>query len=52
MEFLPALFCVISISGGASVAKDNVPLGVAVLWTGVALLAAFTVAAFMQLRRH
>lgn len=51
-SFFPALFCVISISGGASVAKDNVPLGVAVLWTGVALLAAFTIATFMQLRRH
>lgn len=51
-SFFPALFCVISISGGASVAKDNAPMGVAVLWTGVGLLAAFTGYAFVQLRRH
>jgi len=51
-SFFPALFAVISISGGGSVAKDNSSAGVALLWTGVGLLALFTLGAYMRLRRH
>ncbi|MFG0256343.1 MAG: LptF/LptG family permease [Phycisphaerales bacterium JB043] len=51
-SFFPALFAVITISGGSNVAKDTAGLGVALTWLGVLALVAITGVQYARLRRH
>jgi lipopolysaccharide export system permease protein len=51
-SFFPALFAVITISGGSNVAKDSVGLGVGITWLGVAVLVGLTLVQYARLRRH
>ena len=51
-SFFPALFAVITISGGSNVAKDTVPMGVALSWFGVVVLMGVAGWGYTVLRRH
>ena len=51
-SFFPALAAVVTISGGENVAGDNTVTGLAVLWTGVAALGAYTLVELSALGRH
>ncbi|MFN0010826.1 MAG: LptF/LptG family permease [Phycisphaerales bacterium] len=51
-SFLPAVVCILTISGGQRTAHFQGPLGLAVLWGGVAALAVFTLWEYRQLARH
>ncbi len=51
-SFFPALASVISISSGQNVAEDNLPLGLALIWSAVGALALYAGIVFLSLRRH
>ncbi|MCB9838501.1 MAG: LptF/LptG family permease [Phycisphaeraceae bacterium] len=51
-SFFPALVALITISSGSNASADNLFVGVAVIWSGVAALAIITAREFAQLRRH
>jgi len=50
--FFPALACVVTISGGQQVTVKQGPIGLWLMWAGVAGLAAYTLTMFWRLRRH
>ncbi len=51
-SFLPAVVCILTISGGQRTAHFQGPVGLVVLWGGVAALAFFTLWEYRQLVRH
>jgi hypothetical protein len=51
-SFFPALFSVITIAAGQQVTRQVGPEGLPLLWSGVALLAAYAAAAFLAVRKH
>jgi len=50
--FLPALLCIITISGGEQVTQGTGPRGLFLLWGGVALLGLYTLFLYRRLARH
>jgi lipopolysaccharide export system permease protein len=51
-SFFPALFAVITISGGSNVIKDTVPMGIVITWLGVVTLVGVTAWSFRLLQKH
>ena len=50
--FLPALFSLVTISGGEQVTKSTGPAGLFLLWGGVAIMAVYTLVLYLRLARH
>ena len=51
-SFFPALFAVITIGAGQSLAHKSGEIGLFLLWGGVGLLGAFTLIEYGKLRKH
>lgn len=51
-SFFPALATVITVSSGQQLTHDNGPIGLLVLWGGVAAFGAYALAVFWKLRRR
>jgi lipopolysaccharide export LptBFGC system permease protein LptF len=51
-SFLPALLCYITIAGGQQTTHGSGPIGLVLLWAGVAALALYTFLAFRIVARH
>ncbi|MBM4107285.1 MAG: LptF/LptG family permease [Phycisphaerae bacterium] len=50
--FFPALLAIITIAGGQNMTHASGPIGLALLWSGVLALAAYTLAVYSILARH
>ncbi len=51
-SFFPGLGAVVTISGGETLAKNHLALGLAVVWGGITALALYAFGVFLSLRRH
>jgi hypothetical protein len=51
-SFLPALLCYITIAGGQQTTHGSGPVGLILLWAGVAVLALYTFLSFRIVARH
>jgi len=51
-SFVPSLLGVVAVSGGENAVEEHAALGLATLWSGVALVGLFALAMFLRLRRH
>ncbi|MEC9373170.1 MAG: hypothetical protein VYC34_04970, partial [Planctomycetota bacterium] len=51
-SFFPALGTIITVSGGSNVMRENEALGLVVVWSGIAGLAAYTIFAYLRLARR
>ena len=50
--FVPAVICIVTISGGQQMTIQNGPSGLLLLWSGVAGLLAYTFFQLRALARH
>jgi arginine exporter protein ArgO len=50
--FLPAILCIITISGGQQIVHKSGSAGLFLLWGGVVLLGAYAAFSYSRLARH